>query len=462
VRLHRFFRTTTFRLALLYAVLFSASSLVLFAFIYGTTSVLIAREREESIAANMASLQDHYAATGLRGLAAAILARAQPNRVGDNIYLLTDPRFRPIAGNGTGWPPFVEQDGPWLTFPIERQLLGDPEVYLAKALHAVLPGGYHLLVGQDMRTQERFRRAIVEALIWSVAITLCLGLVVGLVMSRNTLRRIESINSAAERIMRGEFKHRIPGRARGRAGGDEFDRLAENLNAMLDEIDRLMGSMRTVTHNIAHDLRSPLTRVRNRLESALAGMDESDPRRETVEQAVAEADQLLATFNALLSIADAEAGAGRGDMVPLDLEAVARDVAELYEPLVEERGLSLETRLLGQALVPGNRQLLFQAIANLIDNAVKYAGPGRRISLAVEPGDGRPELVVADNGPGIPASDRARVLERFVRLDPSRSTPGSGLGLSLVAAIARLHNAALSLEDNHPGLKVRIRFPMPG
>ena len=461
MRLHRFFRTTTFRLALLYAVLFSASSLVLFAFIYGTTSVLIDRERERSIAANMASLEDHYAATGLRGLAEAILARTQPNRVGDNIYLLTDPQFRPIAGNGTGWPPYVDQDGAWLTFPIERQLLGEPEVYLAKALHAVLPGGYHLLVGQDMRTQERFRRAIVVALIWSVAVTLCLGLVVGLVMSRNTLRRIEAINAAAERIMRGEFKHRIPGRARGRAGGDEFDRLAENLNAMLDEIDRLMGSMRTVTHNIAHDLRSPLTRVRNRLETAVAGMDEADRRREIVEQAVTEADQLLATFNALLSIADAEAGAGRSDMTPLDLEAVARDVAELYEPLVEERGLSLETRLLGPALVSGNRQLLFQAIANLIDNAVKYAGPGRRITLTVGSEKGCPELVVADDGPGIPAGDRSRVLERFVRLDPSRSTPGSGLGLSLVAAIARLHNATLSLEDNHPGLKVRIRFPMP-
>lgn len=456
MRLNRFFRTTTFRLALLYAMLFGASVLALFAFIYGTTTVLIDRERKEAIAANMASLTDHYAATGLNGLAAAILARTQPDRVGDNIYLLADRNFRPVAGNGTGWPYYAEQEGPWLTFPVARSPLGDPEIHMAQALHAVLPNGYHLLVGQYMRAQEQLKRVVIEALFWSLAITLCLGLAVGLIMSRNTLRRIETINAAAERIMRGEFKHRLPARH----GGDEFDRLAENLNAMLDEIERLMGSMRTVTHNIAHDLRSPLTRVKNRLEAALAGMEETDRRREPIEQAVGEADQLLATFNALLSIADAEAGAGRGEMAPVDLQALGRDVAELYEPLVEERGFVLETSLSGSTVVSGNRQLLFQALANLIDNAVKYAGAGGRIALTVAlTPEGGAEVVVSDNGPGIPEADRSRVLDRFVRLDPSRSTPGSGLGLSLVSAIARLHNAELSLEDNRPGLRVRIRFP---
>jgi len=238
---------------------------------------------------------------------------------------------------------------------------------------------------------------------------------------------------------------------------DEFDRLAANLNQMLEEIEHLMGSMRTVTHNIAHDLRSPLTHMRSRLESALAAAD-PQRQREAIEQATADADQMLTTFNALLSIADTESGAGRGDMEPVDLAAVAHDVADLYEPLAEDGGMRLELVTSGPQIVAGNRHLLFQALTNLIDNAVKHARGSRRIEVAVSSADGAPQISVADDGPGIPEADRARVLERFVRLDASRTTPGNGLGLSLVAAVARLHGAALSLEDNRPGLRVTLRF----
>jgi len=229
---------------------------------------------------------------------------------------------------------------------------------------------------------------------------------------------------------------------------------------MLDEIERLLGSIRAVANNIAHDLRSPLSRLRNGLEAALA---EGDPnqRSDMIERAIAESDGLLATFNALLSIADAEAGTSRGNLEPVDLGALGQDVAELYEPLVEEQGLVFETSIAGPATVAGNRQLLFQAIGNLIDNAAKYGASGGRVSLAVHNGNGGPEVVVADQGPGIPEADRERVLDHFVRLDSSRTTPGNGLGLSLVAAIARLHNAVLNLDDNAPGLKVTLRF-QPG
>jgi signal transduction histidine kinase len=245
-----------------------------------------------------------------------------------------------------------------------------------------------------------------------------------------------------------------------RGSNDEFDRLAQNLNAMLEEIERLMGSIRAATNNIAHDLRSPLNRLRNRLEAMHREPPDPARREEELEHAIGEVDGLLQTFNALLSIADAEAGAGRGNLQPVDMEALAHDVAELYGALVEDSGLKFESSIQGPAMVIGNRQLLFQALGNLIDNAAKYGSSGGLVSLELKPAvDGMGVTAsVADHGPGIPEGDRSRVLERFVRLDDSRTSPGNGLGLSLVAAIARLHHASLSLGDNQPGLRVTLQF----
>ncbi len=274
------------------------------------------------------------------------------------------------------------------------------------------------------------------------------------------IRRIEMINRSAERIMRGEVMHRMPvGQA-----NDEFDRLSENLNRMLEEIERLVGGIRAVTDNIAHDLRSPLTRLKSRLEIAMNAADDPRERSAAIEQAIQEADQLLATFGALLSIADAESGARRADMTTVDLGGVVEDVVELYRPLAEERGVNLDLNLGGPAAAQGNRQLLFQAVANLIDNAVKYGAEGQRISVEVA-GGRAPTISVSDFGLGIPADEREHVLERFVRLDTSRTTPGSGLGLSLVAAIARQHGATLELSDTcpgeqPPGLTARLHFPL--
>jgi signal transduction histidine kinase len=454
VRIVSFLKTTTFRLALLYAGLFCASFIGIFAVVYWTTGALATRERQRVIRADVESLRGVYEEHGLEGLGDALLQRTAPGLAGDSIYILATPDFKPIAGNAKSWPAGVETNGPWMTFGIDRSEFGDTEPHRAQALHiTLLPVGYNLLVGRDMRSQERFQEALASAFVAALAVIVALGVVEGLVMSRAILGRIEAINQAAERIMHGGVKHRMPVRGR----HDEFDRLSENLNRMLDEIERLLGSIRAVTNNIAHDLRSPLNRLRNRLEAALAE-HESTHRHETIERAIAEADDLLATFNALLSIADAEAGTSRGNLLPVDLVALSHDVAELYEPLVEEQGLVLEKSIAGPVTVSGNRQLLFQAIGNLIDNATKYGAAGGRVSLTVQNGNGGPEVVVADRGPGIPTADRERVLERFVRLDSSRTTPGNGLGLSLVAAIARLHNAVLRLDDNGPGLKVTLRF----
>lgn len=454
MRIASFLKTTTFRLALLYAGLFCASFIAIFAVVYWTTAVIATRERQKVIRDDAESLRGVYEQQGLAGLGAALLGRTGPGRAGDSIYILATPDYQPIAGNAKSWPANAESDGPWMTFGIDRSEFGDIEPHRAQALHVVLlQDGYNLLVGRDMRAQERFQEALASAFIAALAVIVALGVVEGLVMSRAILGRIDTINEAAERIMISGVKHRMPVRGR----HDEFDRLSENLNRMLDEIERLLGSIRAVTNNIAHDLRSPLNRLRNRLETALAEHD-SVGRHETIERAIGETDELLATFNALLSIADAEAGTSRGNLLPVDLVALSHDVAELYEPLVEEQGLVLVKSIAGPATVSGNRQLLFQAIGNLIDNAAKYGAGGGRVSLTVRNGNGGPEVVVADRGPGIPAADRERVLERFVRLDSSRTTPGNGLGLSLVAAIARLHNAVLNLDDNAPGLKVTLQF----
>jgi signal transduction histidine kinase len=257
-----------------------------------------------------------------------------------------------------------------------------------------------------------------------------------------------------------------------RGTNDEFDQLAANLNSMLDQIERLMSGMREVTDNVAHDLKTPLARLRARLELALIGPDDPLVRTDAIRAAIDEADRLLATFNALLSIAEAEAGAGGRTGEKLDLGEVARAVVELYEPVAEEKGFALRLDSAPTTMIRGDRHLLSQALANLIDNALKYGAPNRGvpghdgeqcgggdIAIGVRQGDGRAVIEVADRGPGIPEGDRASVFDRFVRLEPSRSTPGNGLGLSLVRAVARRHEANVTLGDNYPGLKVRIEFP---
>ena len=462
MRITRFLRTTAFRLALIYAGIFSLSVILLFAFIFWTTSVLVDRQRQQAIVADMNDLRDEFTALGQSGLLDSVIDRSRPDRVGNGVYLLANPTYTPMAGNLSAWPKAPNRQGLWITFPIEARRFGDPqgERSIAQALEVQLPGGYHLLVGQNTAPQRRMQSAIIQALFWSLAAMVCLGLAGGLLLSRNMIRRIEAINRSAERIMQGEVMHRMPvGQA-----NDEFDRLSENLNRMLEEIERLVGGIRAVTDNIAHDLRSPLTRLKSRLEIAMNAADDPIERRAAIEHAIQEADQLLATFGALLSIADAEAGARRADMTTVDLGGVVQDVVELYRPLAEERGVSLDLNVHGMATAQGNRQLLFQAVANLIDNAVKYGAEGQRIAVEVDGRPPSPMISVADFGLGIPRAERDHVLERFVRLDASRTTPGSGLGLSLVAAIARQHGATLELADTRPGqeppgLTATLRFP---
>jgi len=447
-----FVRSTTFRLSLFYVFLFFLSVGALLAFIYVKTIDTIDRETAQATKADAAALIQEYSAQGIAGLIDAVEDRVAPDRAGDGLYMLEDEDGAALAGNLHAWPTAEPDSGGWINFAVDR----DDGSHQARGQTYALKDGSKLLVARDLRTRLGFQGLILDALYYAVALTLLLGVGGGLLISRRMLNRLGAINRAAERIMAGDLSHRIATTG----SHDEFDRLSEQLNAMLEEIRRLMVGMRTVTDNIAHDLRSPLTRMKGRLEMLLRDPSNSEAQQNAIERTIADADQLLATFTALLSIADAETGSARASMTSLDLGAIVADVAELYSPAAEERGIVMRDDE-SKAIVVGSRQLLFQAISNLVDNALKHTPQGGEISLSVTRAGPTVNLIVRDSGPGIPESERERVLEPFVRLDNSRSSPGSGLGLALVAAIARLHGARVTLSDNRPGLVVTMSFPVP-
>ncbi len=362
-----------------------------------------------------------------------------------------------IVGNLDAWPAKLEHPDNFVDFDYQRRVENQLETREARGRVFALAGGFNLLVAQDVHERYLTERLFTTTLPWTVGLVLLFGLVGGAMMSRNMLARLDAINRTSAEIIDGDLSRRVPvGKAH-----DEFDALAENLNAMLDRIERLMKGVREVTDSVAHDLRTPLNRLRNRLETTLRHLDPASAQAPEIEAAVAETDQLITTFNALLLIAEADAGVARGEMTPIDLAPIAEDMAELYAPLAEEKGVALRIEPAGATLIDGNRSLISQALANLVDNAIKYTPSGGQVTVtALETPDGA-ELHVADTGPGIPPEERARVVERFVRLDASRNAPGTGLGLSLVAAVARLHEARLILQDNKPGLRAVMRFPRP-
>jgi signal transduction histidine kinase len=451
----RLLRTNAFRLAAIYFGLFAVSVSALLVFIYFSTADFIERQTEATIDAEITGLREQYRERGLTGLIEIIRARVAAQHSDTALYLVTDPTLQPLAGNISGWPGAVPQRPTRISFPVHSkgEHGGDDS---DTALAAVFPlqGGYLLLVGRDLHDARVFRSRITETLAWAALLTLALGVVGGLFMTRNMLRRVEAVNRTSARIIHGDLSQRVP-----LAGsGDEFDQLAGNLNAMLDQIERLMAGMRQVTDNIAHDLRTPLARLRARLEVTLLERPDAQRYAEALRETIAEADRLLGTFNALLSIAEAEAGSRRHTMAVVDVAEIARAVAELYEPAAEEKGLRLEVLDGGRLPVRGDRHLLSQAIANLLDNALKYT-PSGTVTLSTRESAEGVRIEVADRGPGVPADRREAVFDRFVRLEGSRSTPGNGLGLSLVRAVATLHGGAAWLEDNNPGVRAVITLP---
>ncbi|MEA3274603.1 MAG: HAMP domain-containing sensor histidine kinase [Pseudomonadota bacterium] len=447
-------RSSTFRLALLYMLLSGGSVVILLGFIYWATAGYMDRQTDATIEAEIRGLAEQYRRRGLAGLSAIIAERVTRDPSGASVYLLADDDLSPVVGNLSRWPDAETTGEGWIDFRLRDWGQDKSEEHQARARTFLLHSNLRLLVGRDVRELEATRRLIVNALAWGLAITLALALGVGLTMSAGVTRRIDAINQTSREIMEGDLSRRVPTYGT----GDDFDRLADNLNRMLERIEWLMESVRQVSDNIAHDLRTPLTRLRTKLELARGPNEKPAQVREAVDQAVEDAEELLSTFNALLRIARIESGSRRSAFRELDLSRLLRDVAEFYEPLASHKGQHLEVDAPHALSVDGDRDLLFQALANLVDNAVKYTPRDGRITLSATTQNAGPQVAVADTGPGIPAETREKVFQRFYRIDNSRTTPGSGLGLSLVQAVVQLHGARIAIEDNHPGLRAVLRF----
>jgi signal transduction histidine kinase len=455
-------RTTAFKLTLFYLTVFALFAVLLLGYFAWNTRRLITEQITETVDAEITGLSEQYRQGGIRRLVQIVDNRSR--RPGSSLYLVTTSSGEGLAGNVGSLAPGVLDKAGWTESAYRRLDESEDAEHQALARVFQLPGGFRLLVGRDLEERERLHDIIVSAGRWSIAIVVVLGLSGGFFVTRRVLKRIDAMTGTTQRIMRGDLTGRLP-----IAGtGDEIDRLAGNLNTMLERIEALMHGLKEVSDNIAHDLKTPLTRLRNRCEEALRNARGEADYRSALETTIDESDRLIQTFNALLLIARAESGQGREEMAEFDAAEIARDVGELYEPLADEKGMSLKVEAPAPARLTGNRDLVSQALANLVDNAIKYArhdvngvANGEIVVAARDEGNGI-ELAVSDHGPGIPAGDRGRVVERFVRLEKSRSEPGSGLGLSLAAAVAHLHGGELTFADNEPGLRAVITLPRSG
>jgi signal transduction histidine kinase len=456
--LGKLFRATAFRLALAILAVSAVGAGIVLTLIAWQVISVVEEEMEQTIEAEAKGLSDQYAQGGVRRLGAVIEARTR--QPGSSLYLLTDAAGEPLAGNVDQIPIGVLEHPGFVDTPYHT-VSGSDRGRRALARIYVLQGGFHLLIGHDLADRVRIGKVMMRALAISLVFFAALAALGALFVARRVLSRIDAINTSAHGIMAGDLTQRLPVSG----SGDELDRLAAGLNDMLTRIRDLMQGLREVSDNIAHDLRTPLTRLRNHAEAALAYGTDAATYRSALEKTIEESDALIKVFNALLLIARAEAGGDIEDVQTFDVGEAARSVAELYEPIAEEEGVELKVDAAHGLFVRGNRELIGQTIANLVDNALKYGAPkdgadGRRDVVVSARRDGAVILLtVADRGPGVAPVDRARVLDRFVRLEGSRSRPGSGLGLSLAAAVARMHGGSVELGDNHPGLSVRVTLP---
>lgn len=453
-KLPALFRTSVFQLTIVYVALFAVSVLALFAFIYWSTIGYLQRQTDDVIRAEVAGLGEQAERGALLGLIDVINERVARDTEGRSYYLLVDAAGIRLAGNVPYWPRGLSPNQGWVDSLVVSNDRGGTTPVRAQVL--TVGPGLHLLVGRDVRELARINDVFGGASLWGIGLTMGLALIGGVLLGLSAQRRVAQINRTTRQIIAGDLSQRVPVLG----SRDEHDELARNLNTMLDQIEMLLDGIRHVGDSIAHDLRGPLTRLRNRLDTLAA---EPAPSHEGLADCVAQADRLLATFNALLRIARVESGAYRSKFASLDLGQIVRDVCELYQAAAEERRIELDCgRLASNAVVFGDRELLAQALTNLLDNAVKYTSSGGRIEVRLIRSGELPAaylLSIADTGPGVPAAERERVLQRFARLDQSRTMPGNGLGLALVKAIAEQHDAQLTLDDNRPGLLVTLRLP---
>ncbi len=449
--------TSTFRLAAAYLVIFALTVGAVLGYVYYNTVVLLERQTDETIRTEVLGIADQYGLLGLQGVADLIKRRSEDER--GSIFLLVNPDNERIAGNLQNLPvQAVGADG-YIDFPVVARVGSRFENHSGRGYHIPLSGGYRMLVGRDVEEQRSFRDLIRRTLFGALGFALIAGLGGGLFTSRRFLRRVDALANTSRDIMNGDLSQRMPVRG----SGDELDRLSLSLNEMLDQIARLMTGMKDVTSNVAHDLKTPLTRMKARVEGALRS-GSIDDQRLALTQTIEECDHLLHTFNALMSIARTEAGQAREGMQLINASEIIDEVAELYEPMIEEAGGTLLVEKIGAVPslpIRADRQLLAQALSNLLENAIKYGTgeSGLAISITGHSDNGFVDIVVSDRGPGIAEAELERVKERFVRLDESRSQPGNGLGLSLVSAVMKMHGGKFTLSNGTPGLRAHLEFP---
>ncbi|MGH6834986.1 MAG: ATP-binding protein [Methylocella sp.] len=444
-------RSRTFKQALIWIAIVGAVLFALLGYVYRSTVSYVRSRSDHAIMAELAILEKTYASAGRGGLIAMIAQRLADQPFVGSVYLLADSAFAPLAGNLADWPSAMQGSSGWDNFSARE---GGP---MWRATFDTLPDGSHLLVGKDVDDLDEFAHKIKVAMALCILWIIVLGGAVSVSITRRTVGRIESINMTSRAIMQSGLGQRIPLRGT----RDEWDELAANLNSMLDRIDALMGEVKQVTDNVAHDLRTPLARMRGRLERAYDQQRDGDYDHSLIADTMADLDGVLRMFSSLTRISQIEAHDRTAEFHPVNLAEIASEVVELFDAAAEDKGGELKA--VGDPCVParGDRDLLFGAVANLVDNAIKHGRDAGQVTVEVKQTDSGGVISVADDGPGIPVDEHQHVFKRFYRLEQSRSTPGNGLGLSLVAAVARLHGARIEMVDNAPGLKIQLRFPAP-
>ncbi len=451
-RLARTVRSASLRLAIVYAALFAISATLFLSFIWWATIGLLERQVEAAINADAQALSERWQEGGLPTLALTIQDRLEQNVDDDAIYLMVDGNGLRVAGNLRTWPRDVTRVDAWYQLPIARAgTRGMAEVHAF-----ALPGNFRLLVGRDVRARVILKRLLTDTLLWALVMVAVLGTTGGFLLRGLFRRMVRDIARTTAAISQGDLSRRVPVSG----SGDEFDRVAETINAMLDRIGRLMDGVKQVSNAIAHDLRTPITRARTRLEDAALHAGTTEDLRHAVERAVVDLDGITTVFEALLRISEIEAGSRRSAFASIDLAPLLGDLAELYAALAEEAQLTLSVSVPAPLMLWGDRLLIQQAVANLLDNAVKFSRPGGVVRLRGGIEAQQVRIEVSDQGIGMALADRARAPDRFYRAEAARSTPGSGLGLSLVQAVAQLHGGKLLLEDASPGLRAILALPV--
>jgi signal transduction histidine kinase len=449
--------SSTFKLALIAIGTFGVIVSGIFSYVYLSTSSYVRSRSDRAIVTEYLSLQGTYEQSGRDGLVAVIEQRIADKSFADHVYLLVDPSLAPLAGNLREWPSTATAAGRWTEFRGSAPLPDATNQPLLRAVLVTFPAGDRLLVGRDISDLDRLTDRIKIAVILGVALIFVLAGVASILVTRRTVGRIEQINATSRAIMQSGLDKRIPLRG----SNDEWDRVAENLNLMLDRIETLVGEVKQVSDNVAHDLRTPLTRMRGRLEKAYQSRRVGEDDQLLIGDTIADLDAVLRIFSSLTRIAQIETQARKGGFRAVNLVEIASEVVELYDAAAEQDGTRLTNVGDREVLVTGDRDLIFDAIANLLDNAIKHGRAGGQVVVACQTINSRPVVSIADDGPGIPADQHEHVFKRFYRLEHSRFTPGNGLGLSLVAAVAGLHGARIELLDNSPGLELRLWFSAP-